>query len=85
MTREPPKDRPGLDEEEKAFRMPEDENERPLTPEEDTRLDAWFERNKDALKASIEEGRKQFERGECSPLDDVMARVRAKLADEFKN
>jgi hypothetical protein len=60
-----------------AFRYePED-----LEPQDNGRdqaaLDAHLDRNKDALTASIEQSRAEFERGEYFTLDQVMADIDA--------
>jgi len=55
-----------------------DEPFREPTEAEWADVDAWIERNKDALNASIEEAHAQFERGEYSTLGEVMARIRAR-------
>jgi hypothetical protein len=51
----------------------------PPTPEGEAEFDAWFERNKDAFLASLKEADEAYERDEYSPLEDVMARVRARI------
>ena len=61
-----------------------DELDAPLTPEEEARLDAWEERNKDALNASIREARARFARGEYRTHEEVWARLRAILR-EYKD
>jgi predicted transcriptional regulator len=43
---------------------------------DETALDAYLKRNKDALNASIERAHAEFERGEYFTLDQVMADVR---------
>ncbi|MEJ0025861.1 MAG: hypothetical protein WDN01_07530 [Rhizomicrobium sp.] len=49
---------------------------RPPTEQETAELDAWIERNKDALNASIRRAREDFARGESYTLEDVMAEIR---------
>jgi hypothetical protein len=51
----------------------------PATPEEEAAIDAWEERNKDVLNESIRQGRENCANGNYSSLEDVMARVRARL------
>ncbi len=52
---------------------------------DDRAADAYLERNKDALNASIEKARAEFERGEYFTLDQVMADAKAqKLRRERK-
>jgi hypothetical protein len=68
MTTKPPKK--GLSEPEAAYRH----EDNVLSEAE---MEAWFERNKDALKASIEEAQAQIERGEWYTLEEVMAELKA--------
>jgi len=42
-------------------------------------MDAWIERNKDALKASFRESKEQYERGEFYTHEQVWAEVSARL------
>ncbi len=49
---------------------------RPPTEQETAELDAWIDRNKDALNASIRRAREDFARGESYTLEDVMAEIR---------
>jgi len=42
-------------------------------------LDAWIERNKDALNASIDKARAEFERGHYFTHEQVWAEVSARL------
>jgi hypothetical protein len=49
------------------------------TPTEEDALEAWGQRNKDALAKSIKEADEAFERGEYSSLEDVVAEVRASI------
>ena len=54
--------------------------ENPQTsPEEEAALEAWGQRNKDALAKSIKEADEAFERGEYTSLEDVVAEVRASI------
>ena len=49
------------------------------TEEEWAEVDAWTERNKDALNESIRQAREQFARGEFFTHEEVWARVRATI------
>jgi hypothetical protein len=66
--------KPGLEEPETEYL----DDERPLT---DAERDAWIERNKDALNASIEKAHQEYLRGECRSLDEVMAEIEARAAE----
>jgi hypothetical protein len=70
MTKKPPKK--GLSESEAEYRH-EDEA---FTEAE---LDAWIERNKDALNASIEKAHQEYLRGEYYTIEETMARVMAAI------
>jgi predicted transcriptional regulator len=67
--------KPGLEESEAQYK-PEDDDAVEFT---DAYLDAWFERNAEALNASLDEAEAQIERGEWYTLEEVMARVRAEI------
>lgn len=69
MTKKPPKK--GLSEPEAEYRHDEG-----LTEAE---WDAWGERNKEALNASIEKARQEYLRGEYYTIEETMARVRAAI------
>jgi hypothetical protein len=69
MTKKPPKS--GLEESEAPYK-PEDDDTVEFT---DAYWDAWFERNAEALNASLHEARK----GKFSTIDEVMARVMANI------
>jgi hypothetical protein len=69
MTKTPPK--PGMEESEAPYKS-EDAESVEFT---DAYWDAWFERNAEALNASLREARK----GKSSPIDEVMARVMANI------
>jgi hypothetical protein len=43
-------------------------------------LDAWIERNKEALKASFKKSKEEFERGEYYTHEQVWADIRAQRA-----
>jgi hypothetical protein len=43
-------------------------------------LDAWLRRNKDAINASADKAREEFERGHYYTLDQVIADVKAQQA-----
>jgi antitoxin ParD1/3/4 len=47
----------------------------------DADVDAWIDRNRDALKVALQEAREQIARGEVSELDmeDIIARGRARF------
>jgi hypothetical protein len=62
MTKKPPKK--GLSESEAEYRH------EGLTEAE---WDAWGERNKEALNASLDEAEAEIERGECFSLEEVRA------------
>ncbi len=40
-------------------------------------MDAWIERNKDALNASIRKSRAEYEQGKYRTLDEVITAVKA--------
>ena len=63
--------KPGMEESEAQYK-PEDDDTVEFT---DAYWDAWFERNGEALNASIREARK----GPFHPIEEVMARVRATI------
>ena len=67
MNAKPPK--PGMEETESKYK-PDDDVE--FT---DAYLDAWFERNADALNATIRKARE----GKSSTVEEVMARVMANI------
>jgi hypothetical protein len=69
MTKKPPKS--GLEESEALYK-PEDDDTVEFT---DAYWDAWFERNAEALNASLREARK----GPFYSIEEVMARVRATI------
>ena len=57
--------------------------ENPQTsPDEEAAIDAWEERNRDALNESIRQGRENYAKGNYSSLEDAMARIRAGLNDD---
>ena len=65
--------KPGLEELEAQYKPEDDETvEFP-----DAYLDAWLERNAEALNASCDEAEAQIERGEWSTLEEVMAELEA--------
>lgn len=66
-TPEPPKK--GLEEPETEYR----DDERPLT---DAEIDAWLERNHEALNASCDEAEAKIERGEYYTWEEVMAELK---------
>lgn len=71
MTAKPPKKgKRGLSEPEAEYRHEDAE----LTEAE---LDAWGERNKEALNASLDEAEAQIERGEWHTLEEVRAHLDA--------
>jgi len=43
-------------------------------------MDAWIERNKDALKASFKKAREEYERGHYFTHEQVWAEIWARLA-----
>ena len=43
-------------------------------------LDAWIERNKDALKASFKQAKEEYERGEYFTHEQVCADIKAQRA-----
>src|ERR1700733_10119521 len=69
MTKKPPK--PGMEESEAQYKPQDDD----MVEFSDEYWDAWFERNAEALNASIREARK----GPFHPIDEVMARVMANI------
>ena len=54
----------------------DDEPLREMTKAEEAELDAWIERNKDALKTSIRKADEEYARGHYYTLEEVMAEIR---------
>jgi hypothetical protein len=75
MTKKPPEK--GLSEPEAEYRRDEG-----LTEAE---WDAWGERNKEALNASIRKAREQIARGEGYTLEEAVARAKAAIERAAKN
>jgi hypothetical protein len=78
MTKKRSKPSKGLSEPEAAYRHREEEG---LTEAE---WEAWEERNKEALVASLREAEAQIARGEGRPLDEVMAEMKARAAERVR-
>jgi predicted transcriptional regulator len=63
----------------KALYTKEDLEPRDVAADE-AALDAWLERNKDAINASADKAREEFERGEYYTHEEVWAEIWARLA-----
>ena len=79
MSDKPQPPKKGLEEPEAAYLHDEDD-----TPPEDAAYDAWIERNKDAINASVEKAHQEYLRGECRSLDEVMADIMARAAERIR-
>ncbi|MEI9992108.1 MAG: hypothetical protein WDM86_18980 [Rhizomicrobium sp.] len=53
----------------------DDDIPRPPTEQEEAELDAWIERNKDALNASFRKADAEYARGHYYTLEEVLAHL----------